>query len=87
MPDTPKQPDLLKMTTGDGGGAAVEALASGTPLRFDLAARCSQTHARAGLLVTPHGIVPTPVFMPVGTHATVKAVGPDDLVAIGSATQ
>ena len=33
---------------------------------------------------TPHGDIPTPVFMPVGTHATVKAVGPDDLEAMGA---
>ncbi|MGO8948416.1 MAG: tRNA guanosine(34) transglycosylase Tgt [Ktedonobacterales bacterium] len=54
------------------------------PLRFDLVAHGPDTLARAGLLVTPHGKVPTPVFMPVGTHATVKAVGPDDLEAIGT---
>ncbi len=35
--------------------------------------------ARAGLLQTAHGPVETPVFMPVGTQATVKAMGPDDL--------
>jgi queuine tRNA-ribosyltransferase len=46
--------------------------------------RCSTTAARAGALRTPHGEVRTPVFMPVGTHATVKAVGPDDLEALGA---
>ncbi|MFQ6102405.1 MAG: tRNA guanosine(34) transglycosylase Tgt [Anaerolineae bacterium] len=40
-------------------------------------------HARAGLLQTPHGEVPTPVFMPVGTQATVKAVSPRDLEDLG----
>jgi queuine tRNA-ribosyltransferase len=39
--------------------------------------------ARLGELVTPHGIVPTPVFMPVGSQATVKAVIPDQLKDIG----
>ncbi|MDD5127942.1 MAG: tRNA guanosine(34) transglycosylase Tgt [Dehalococcoidales bacterium] len=40
--------------------------------------------ARAGELVTPHGMVPTPVFMPVGSQATVKTLAPDDLRAIGA---
>lgn len=40
--------------------------------------------ARAGLLCTPHGEIPTPVFMPVGTQATVKAVSPRDLVELGA---
>ena len=59
-------------------------LPSGKPLHFEIQARCPETGARAGLVHTPHGTVPTPVFMPVGTHATVKAVGPDDLEAIGA---
>lgn len=37
------------------------------------------TGARAGLLHTPHGVVETPVFMPVGTQATVKGLTPRDL--------
>ncbi len=40
--------------------------------------------ARAGRLTTTHGAVETPVFMPVGTHGTVKALGPDDLRAAGA---
>lgn len=40
--------------------------------------------ARAALLHTAHGVAPTPIFMPVGTGATVKAVAPDDLEAIGA---
>jgi queuine tRNA-ribosyltransferase len=39
--------------------------------------------ARRGRLVTAHGAVETPVFMPVGTRGTVKGLGPDDLRAIG----
>jgi len=35
--------------------------------------------ARAGEIVTPHGIIPTPVFMPVGTHGTIKALQPNVL--------
>jgi len=40
--------------------------------------------ARAGRLTTAHGVVETPIFMPVGTHGTVKALAPDDLVAAGA---
>jgi len=42
----------------------------------------SSSSPRAGLLRTPHGVVSTPVFMPVGTQGTVRALGPDDLQAI-----
>jgi queuine tRNA-ribosyltransferase len=40
--------------------------------------------ARAGVLTTPHGTIETPVFMPVGTQATVKSVSPDDLRDMGA---
>jgi queuine tRNA-ribosyltransferase len=40
--------------------------------------------ARAGILRTAHGEVPTPAFMPVGTKGTVKAVDPDELRALGA---
>ena len=53
-------------------------------LRFELLHRDVGTHARRGRLHTPHGTVETPVFMPVGTQATVKAVGQDDLQALGT---
>lgn len=46
--------------------------------------KCSDTRARAGVLHTPHGDIPTPVFMPVGTQATVKTMSPDELEAIGA---
>jgi queuine tRNA-ribosyltransferase len=49
-------------------------------LRFELTAQCPLTAARAGLLHTAHGIVPTPIFMPVGTQATVKGLTPKQLV-------
>jgi queuine tRNA-ribosyltransferase len=42
------------------------------------------TRARTGVLSTPHGDVRTPVFQPVGTNATVKALDPDDLHEIGA---
>ena len=40
-------------------------------------------HARVGELVTSHGTVPTPVFLPVGSQATVKTLAPDELTDIG----
>ncbi len=40
--------------------------------------------ARAGVITTPHGKIETPVFMPVGTHATVKTVSPEEVKNVGS---
>src|SRR5437667_11588459 len=40
--------------------------------------------ARAGTLTLPHGVVETPVFMPVGTQGTVRALSPHDLKAAGA---
>ena len=48
-------------------------------LRFEVQAVCPETGARAGVLHTEHGDVETPVFMPVGTQATVKGILPRDL--------
>ncbi len=44
----------------------------------------ASTRARLGRMTTPHGIVETPQFMPVGTNATVKALDPDDLREVGA---
>jgi queuine tRNA-ribosyltransferase len=46
---------------------------------FELQAECPTTGARAGIIHTAHGDIETPVFMPVGTQATVKGVMPRDL--------
>lgn len=43
-------------------------------MKFELQAECARTGARAGLLHTDHGIIPTPIFMPVGTLGTVKGI-------------
>ena len=48
-------------------------------VRFELEAECPDTGARAGRIHTAHGIIETPVFMPVGTQATVKGVMQSDL--------
>lgn len=47
--------------------------------RLEIVATCPKTRARAGLLHTAHGVIETPVFMPVGTQGTVKALTPRDL--------
>ncbi len=52
--------------------------------KFELLAEDAHSHARAGVIHTPHGDIPTPVFAPVGTQATVKTMTPDDLHALGA---
>jgi len=51
---------------------------------FELLAVDSETGARAGRFITPHGPIPTPIFAPVGTQATVKALRPSDLDELGA---
>lgn len=53
-------------------------------IKFEITHVCKQSGARCGILHTPHGDVETPMFMPVGTLATVKYVSPEELKAIGS---
>jgi queuine tRNA-ribosyltransferase len=48
-------------------------------VEFELLAECAETRARAGILHTGHGDIPTPIFMPVGTQATVKGLTQRDL--------
>lgn len=45
---------------------------------------CKQSGARLGKLHTPHGTIDTPVFMPVGTQATVKTMSPEELKEMGA---
>ena len=54
------------------------------PFEFELLHVCAQTGARRGRLHTPHGVIETPIFMPVGTQATVKTMSPDELKQIGA---
>jgi queuine tRNA-ribosyltransferase len=51
---------------------------------FTITATDPSTKARTGLYRTPHGVVKTPMFMPVGTLATVKTLSPDEITDIGS---
>ncbi|MGE3539413.1 MAG: tRNA guanosine(34) transglycosylase Tgt [Candidatus Tectimicrobiota bacterium] len=54
------------------------------PLTFEVLQRDSRTLARLGRLQTPHGPIDTPVFMPVGTQATVKTLRGSDLRDCGA---
>ena len=51
---------------------------------FQLKKVCKDTKARRGQLKTPHATIETPVFMPVGTAATVKAMRPEDVKELGA---
>lgn len=51
---------------------------------YELIKECSRSGARLGKLHTPHGTFDTPMFMPVGTQATVKTLAPEELYAMGS---
>jgi queuine tRNA-ribosyltransferase len=53
-------------------------------VRYELIKTCAQTGARLGRLHTPHGTIDTPVFMPVGTQATVKGMSPEELKDLGA---
>jgi len=52
-------------------------------LAFEVLHQDQNTRARLGRLITPHGVVDTPAFVPVGTQATVKTLTPADLDALG----
>ena len=49
---------------------------------FEITHVCKQSGARCGILHTPHGDVLTPMFMPVGTLATVKYLSPEEIQEI-----
>ncbi len=48
-------------------------------IKYELIHECKQSGARRGRIYTPHGIIETPIFMPVGTQATVKSLTPEEL--------
>jgi len=52
------------------------------PLKYELLHECKQTGARYGKIHTPHGSFETPIFMPVGTLATVKTLSPEELLSM-----
>ncbi len=51
---------------------------------FAVVSESKETRARAGLIKTSHGVVETPVFMPVGTLATIKSLSPEEIVEAGA---
>ncbi|MEA3149002.1 MAG: queuine tRNA-ribosyltransferase [Verrucomicrobiota bacterium] len=53
-------------------------------MSFELLKTDASSRARRGRLTTRHGIVETPIFMPVGTQGTVKAMTPDELSSVGA---
>ncbi|MFA5054679.1 MAG: tRNA guanosine(34) transglycosylase Tgt [Dehalococcoidia bacterium] len=53
-------------------------------MSFKVTNRCSDTSARAGMLSTAHGDVPTPAFAPVATQASVKALNPETVAELGA---
>ena len=53
-------------------------------IEFQIIKQHSHSAARLGRLLTPHGEIQTPVFMPVGTQGTVKALSPEDVIQCGS---
>lgn len=48
-------------------------------VKYEFIKQCKQSGARLGRLHTPHGVIETPAFMPVGTQATVKTMSPEEL--------
>lgn len=52
--------------------------------KFELIKKCSQTKARLGKIYTDHGEIETPIFMPVGTKATVKTMTPEEVKDLGA---
>jgi queuine tRNA-ribosyltransferase len=57
---------------------------AGKPAAFTFEVHAQNGRARAGVFHTPHGVLETPVFAPVGTQATVKAITPEQLEALGA---
>jgi len=51
---------------------------------FEILAKDPDSHARAGIIHTPHGDIHTPAFVPVATRASVRALSPEDLIDTGS---
>ena len=52
--------------------------------KYEVLKECKQTGARIGRFTTPKGVIETPVFMPVGTMASVKALSPEEVLMAGS---
>ncbi|MEG0284079.1 MAG: tRNA guanosine(34) transglycosylase Tgt [Erysipelotrichales bacterium] len=53
-------------------------------VKYEFEHKCKQSNARVGKISTPHGEFETPMFMPVGTQATVKTLSPEEVKSLGS---
>jgi len=53
-------------------------------IQYEFIKQCKQSGARLGRIHTPHGIIETPTFMPVGTQATVKTMSPEELKSLNA---
>ena len=53
-------------------------------IKFELLKESKECKARLGKISTPHGDIETPIFMPVGTRATVKAMTPEEVKDLGA---
>ena len=53
-------------------------------MSFKVLQKCADTKARLGVVSTPHGDIPTPIFMPVGTRGSVKAMTPHEMDDLGA---
>ena len=53
-------------------------------IKFELLKESKDSKARLGKLHTPHGVIETPIFMPVGTRATVKTMTPEEVKDLGA---
>ena len=53
-------------------------------LKFELLKQSDRSKARRGRITTLHSVIETPVFMPVGTQATVKALKPEEISDMGA---
>ncbi|MDQ1331575.1 MAG: queuine tRNA-ribosyltransferase, partial [Thermodesulfobacteriota bacterium] len=51
---------------------------------FNIVSESKKSRARAGIMRTSHGVVETPVFMPVGTLASVKSLSPEEIAEAGA---
>jgi queuine tRNA-ribosyltransferase len=71
----------MPLSSGERSGTADAVMTRNAP-EFNVAATCGR--ARRAKLHTPHGVVDTPAFMPVGTRAAVKGVSPEQLAQTGT---
>ncbi len=54
------------------------------PIQFTIIKEYANGYARVGEIVTPHGVIKTPAFIPVGTKATVKSLTPEQVASLGA---